>query len=453
MGDFLVSAASFVVALGLLIAIHEYGHYWVARKVGVKVQRFSIGFGKPIWKKVAGEDQTEYVIAAIPLGGYVKMLDERVDEVADHEKHRAFNNKTVWQRIAVTAAGPAFNFVFAVLAYWLVFVTGVQGLKPLVGEVIDASPMAVAGVQKGDLIVAVDGQAVPTLETVRLKLIDAVLEGVAVELQLESDTGSRSVRLDLADIGAAAVDENFLKRLGYTPLRPSIPAVIDSVQDDSPAQLAGLRKGDEIVSIDGQAMSDWMAFAAYVRQKPGESIALAFLRDGTKTVITLVPAVIEAGEQKIGRVGASPMIPPGLFEAFRARQQYSVFDAVGKAMEKTWDMSILTLRMLWKMVVGEASLENISGPLSIASYAGQSAQIGFESFVAFLAIISVSLGVLNLLPVPVLDGGHILYYLIEIVKGGPLSEEAQLFGQKLGLIILGGLMFIAIYNDFQRILG
>lgn len=454
MNGFLYSIVFFVVALGLLIAIHEFGHYWVARKVGVKVLRFSIGFGKPLWQRVGKVDGTEYVIAAIPLGGYVKMLDEREGPVAEEELHRAFNRKPLKSRVAVVAAGPLFNFVFAIFAYFLLFNIGVPGLKPLVDNVEQGSPMYKAGLQHGDEIVAIGSKETPTLEAVRLELVGKVMKGGMVDVAVKHDTGVEEVlSLDVSDTPVDAIQENFLQYLGMTPMRPKLEAVLGELQADGAAKAAGLQSGDKVLTVDDQAIEDWVAWAEYVRERPEQKIQVLIERDGAQMIVPVTPARIELQDTVIGRVGASPEVPEGLFDEFRAIQHYSIIDAIPAAISKTWDMSILTLRMMWKMLSGQASIENLSGPISIAQYAGQTAQIGIIPFLSFLAIVSVSLGVLNLLPVPILDGGHLLYYLVEFFKGSPVSEEAQIVGQKVGIVMIGGLMFLALFNDINRLFG
>lgn len=454
MGTFFYSFLFFVVALSLLIAIHEFGHYWVARKLGVKVLKFSIGFGKPIWRSVRGPDQTEYILAMIPLGGYVKMLDEREEEVAEHEKHRAFNRKPLASRVAVVAAGPAFNFIFAVFAYFLMFNMGVPGIKPLVGDVAQGSPFAIAGFQKGDEILSIEGDSTPTLEVFRLALIENVLANKSVDIKVMRTSGLQAdLRLNLTDTPADSINEGFLQYLGFSPLRPKLPAVIDSLQPDGAAEQAGFQSGDKVLQVDNIVVGDWVEWAEYVRKKPEQTIEVVVERDSTVLTLQVIPARIEIQSGEIGRVGASPQIPEGFFEEFRAVQEFGFFAALPAAIYKTWDMSVLTLRMLWKMLVGEASLENISGPISIAQYAGQTADIGFVAFLSFLAIVSVSLGVLNLLPIPILDGGHLFYYLVEFIKGSPVSENTQVLGQKIGIIMLGGLMFLAVFNDINRLIG
>jgi regulator of sigma E protease len=452
MDSFFYAVVFFVVALGLLIAIHEYGHFWVARKLGIKVQRFSIGFGKPLWTKVSGEDQTEFVLAAIPLGGYVKMLDERIEEVAPEEQHRAFNRQPLSTRFAVVAAGPIANFLFAILAYWLIFVMGIPGMKPLVGDVVADSVFAQAGAQRGDLILSLDDKEMPTLESVRMTLIEGVINQREMSLLVEGeDQVSRQLQLDLSAISVDSIDERFMSHLGFNPLRPDIPARISRVIDGGAAAQAGMLPGDEVIELDGQLIGDWEAWAAYVRARPAKQIEVIVLRDGEQHSLMVTPALIETEAGNMGRVGAAPDIPEGLFDDYRAIQHYSMLAAIPAALVKTWDMSLMTLQMLWKMLVGEASIENISGPLSIANYAGQTAQIGLVAFISFMAIVSVSLGVLNLLPVPILDGGHLMYYVVEFIKGSPVSEEAQLVGQKIGIALLGTLMFFALYNDINRL--
>ncbi len=454
MGTFLYSFLFFVVALSLLIAIHEFGHYWVARKVGVKVLKFSIGFGKPIWRSVRGPDQTEYILAMIPLGGYVKMLDEREEEVAENEIHRAFNRKPLLSRVAVVAAGPAFNFAFAILAYFLMFNMGVPGIKPLVGNIEQGSPFSVAGFQKGDEILSVDGDATPTLESFRLALIENVLANNSVEVNVIRVSGSQKIlTLNLTETPADAITTGFLQYLGFAPLRPNLPAIIDSLLPDGAASQAGFQPGDKVIQVDDTVVEDWIGWAEYVRKRPEQSMEVLVERGPQTLTIEVTPTRIEIQSGDIGRVGASPHVPDDFFADFRSVHEYSFFSAIPAAIYKTWDMSILTLRMLWKMLVGEASLENISGPISIAQYAGQTADIGFVAFLSFLAVVSVSLGVLNLLPIPILDGGHLLYYLAEFIKGSPVSENTQLLGQKIGIIMLGGLMFLAVFNDINRLIG
>ncbi|MDH3325685.1 MAG: RIP metalloprotease RseP [Gammaproteobacteria bacterium] len=452
--DILISVLSFVVALGLLIAIHEFGHFWVARKVGVKVITFSIGFGKPLWTKTFGEDKTQFSISAIPLGGYVKMLDEREGEVEAHELHRAFTQKTLGQRFAVVVAGPVANFVFAIFAYWALFIIGVPGVKPIVDAVEVNSPFAQAGLQQGDQIISIDGKDTPTLESARMALIESIMDQAEVDVIVSQfATSQRTLSLDLTQTPVDAISGNLLQYLGFTQYRPKLPPIIGRVVEGGAGQAAGMLEGDEIILVDGRPMDDWMKWAEYVRTKANKAVDIVIFRDQSEMSLVITPALIETQNGNIGRVGLGPYVPENFYDELRATQRYSLIPGMFASLQKTWDMSILTLQMFWKMLSGQASLENISGPISIAQYAGMSAQIGYISFISFMAIISVSLGVLNLLPVPLLDGGHLMYYTIEFIKGSPVSEAAQIIGQKIGILLLGSLMFLAVMNDITRVIS
>lgn len=456
MSSTLLSIAAFAVAIGVLVTVHEFGHFWVARKMGVKVLRFSIGFGKPLYRKTIGADNTELVIAAIPLGGYVKMLDEREGEVAGDELDRAFNRKSLGARFAIVAAGPVFNFLFAIAAYWLMFVNGVPGLRPVIGEVMPSSYAAQAGFVAGDEILAVDGKPTPSWEAALLGLLDAGLEDqAAFNVTVQRPAGNETVlrvRLDESArlLGTGRVLDNF----GIKPWRPSWPAVVDRVVSGSPGERAGMQAGDRVISAGDIAIDDWGQWVAYVRSRPGERIPVIIERDGTQLDLVVVPEAVRDDGETVGRIGVYVRVPDtGQHATMRVVVRHGLLAALPAAFGKTWDMSTLTLRTLWKMLTGKASVENLSGPISIARYAGQSAAIGFTSFLGFLAIVSISLGVLNLLPIPILDGGHLLYYMIEFFKGSPVSETTQLVGQRIGIFLLLALMSLAFYNDLARLLG
>ena len=454
MNNLLLSVFSFVVALGVLIAVHEFGHFWVARKVGIKVLRFSIGFGKPIYKRTFGEDKTDFVVAAFPVGGYIKMLDEREGPVEEHELHRAFTQKSVWQRFAVVAAGPIFNFIFAIFAYWILYVVGVPGLKPIMDGIQDNSPVAIAGFRNGDVITGIDDKDTPTLQSVRMALIQKVMDKAMVAVKVKRDGNETyTLHLDLSRTPMDAVSGDLFQYLGFAPYRPKLSPVVGRVVKGGAADLAGFQKGDQIISVDGEKFDDWIKWAEYVRSKPDTPLAVTVLRNGVKLNIKVTPARVKTQKGAIGRVGLGPEIPKNFYQGLMATQHYGIFESLANAVSKTWDMSAMTLQMMWKIVSGEASLKNISGPISIAQYAGQTAQIGFTAFIAFMAVISLSLGVLNLLPIPLLDGGHLMYYIVEFIKGSPVSEEGQLVGQKIGIVMLGSLMFLAIFNDINRLLN
>jgi regulator of sigma E protease len=452
MNSVLFSVLAFIVAIGVLVTVHEFGHFWVARRLGVKVLRFSIGFGQPLWKRTFGADNTELVVASIPLGGYVKMLDEREGEVAPEELQRAFNRQPLRTRVAVVAAGPLFNFLFAILAYWMMFVVGVPGMRPLVGGVVPGSYAAMAGIVSGDEIVAVENTPTPTWEATVLALLDASLaesgnvalnvrdpQGAERHLQVQFDTSSELLQ-------AGGVLENF----GLEPWRP--PAVIDRLVAGGAGERAGLLPGDRIVRADDVAISSWEQWVDYVRDRPGQAIRLQVVREAREVALDLVPDSVTEEDKTIGRIGAYVRLPGDEQRAtMRVVVRYGPLQALPEALGKTWGVTTLTLRTLWKMVTGKASVESLSGPISIAQYAGQSAAIGLATFLGFLGIVSVSLGVLNLLPVPVLDGGHLLFYLLELVKGSPVSEAAQLLGQKIGIALLLALMSLAFYNDLVRL--
>lgn len=453
MSGILFSAAAFVLALGVLITVHEFGHFWVARRVGVKVLRFSIGFGKPLWRRRSGPDQTEFVLAAIPLGGYVKMLDEREGEVASAELPRAFNRKPIPQRMAVVVAGPGFNFLFAILAYWALFIHGVPGVKPVLDAPLPDGLAAQSGIEARDLLRSVDGKPTRTWDEAILALLDGALDHKRLVLDVQGADGrERTVYLDLTHAQDLLGRGDLLDHLGLQPWRPVLPAVIDRVVPDGAAARAGLQPGDHILSADGQPIADWDAWVDYVQHRPEQAIEIAVERDGATRTLNVRPDREVIDDGVIGRIGAYVRVPPELGEELRTETRYGPLAALQHSVAKTWDMSVLTLRTLWKMLVGEASLDNISGPISIAQYAGHSASVGLGTFLSFLAIVSISLGVLNLLPVPVLDGGHLMYYLIELLKGSPVSERTEMLGQRIGIALLFALMSLALFNDFSRLL-
>lgn len=445
----------FIVAIGILVTFHEFGHYWVARKTGVKVLRFSVGFGKPLlkWTRRTGKDTIEYVIAAIPLGGYVKMLDEREGEVSTEDRARAFNAQSLSVRSAIVIAGPLFNFILAIFLYWVVFVVGTTVERPLIGEPEAGSLAAQAGFVSGEQVLRIGNTEVDSWNQFRLALIEEGLDNGEVKFQVRDDDGSeRTHLLDLSETHLLKQQGDVVKYLGFTRWWPELPATIGGLTDDGSAKAAGLQENDRVISINDQAIKDWEAMVNIVRAHPGDALVFLVDRDGVQKKITVSPGSKEIDGETIGLIGAWQLIPENLKQKLLTTQQYGVFDAIPRAVEKTWDMSVLTLRVLWKMVTGNASLENISGPITIAKYAGITAQIGVTTFIGFLAIISLSLGVLNLLPVPMLDGGHLLYYLIELVKGSPVSETFEARGQQVGLILLVLLMSIAMFNDIHRLL-
>ena len=452
--SFLISVVAFIVALGILITVHEFGHFWVARRLGVKVLRFSIGFGKPLWQRVAGVDRTEYVIAAIPLGGYVKMLDEAEGEVPAEELARAFNRQRLAVRTAIVVAGPLFNFIFAIFAYWVIYMVGIDGIKPMVGEVPPQTPAAMAGLQKGDLIIEVADRPVATWGGAAMEVINGLLSNNEVALLVRDEQEqTRQLLLAMDDSALLLQDNQMLNNIGLQPWRPILKPVIGRIIDDGPAARAGLTVGDRVISVDGNKIENWSAWVKYLRARPGQRIAVVLDRGGVEQVITLRPEGVESDGGRVGRIGAAVSIPVGEFEHMRAVERYGPARALYIAVIKVKDMSALMLNILGKMVVGKASVENISGPISIAQYAGESAQVGIVPFLSFLALVSISLGVLNLLPVPLLDGGHLLYYAIEAVKGSPLSDAAMMVGQRFGIAALLTLMLLAFYNDLARLIG
>ncbi len=445
---------AFIVAISVLVAVHEFGHFWVARKLGVKVLRFSIGFGKPLWRRTFGPDNTEFVVAALPLGGYVKMLDEREAPVAEHERARAFNYKPLWVRSAVILAGPLFNFLFAVLAFWLMFVSGVPGMKPLLGDIEPASIAAQAGFHEGEEILSIDGVKTLTWDDATMALLDAALarRNTAIEVRTADDRLAERY-IDFSSAADALAKGGLLKNLGFSVWRPKVPAIIDLVVPDKPAERAGLRPGDRVVAVDGEPVKFWHEWVSYVRAHPGQAITVRVLRDGKPVDLQMTPEPVREAGETVGKIGAAVRQPENLRDDLRVVVRYSATDAIGRSIAKTWETSALTVRTLWGMLAGRASVENISGPLSIAQYAGYSASVGLASFLKFLAIVSVSLGVLNLLPVPILDGGHLLYNIIEWVQGKPLSDYAQQIGQQIGILFLLLLMSIAFFNDLSRLFG
>ena len=443
---------AFVVAISVLVAVHEFGHFWVARRLGIKVLRFSIGFGSPLWRR-DGRDGTEYWISAIPLGGYVKMLDEREGDVPPEDLPRCFNRQSPQRRIAVLFAGPAFNFLFALVAYWAMFVAGVPAVKPVVGDIAAGSPAAEAGLAPGDRIVAINGVATETLMDAQLELLGAMVPAGRAALTVEDAAGDRrELRLAYAgDTHALTEPGAMMPELGIAPWRPRIPAVIGELLPEGTAAAAGLEAGDRIVSAAGEPVEDWAGWVDFVRARPGETVGVLIERAGTPQRLELFIGAADEEGERVGRIGAAPQVSAELWDPVRTEQRYGPLQAVGKAAEETWRMSALTVTMMARMVMGQVSVKNISGPINIAQAAGFTAAAGLTAFASFLAIVSISLGIINLLPIPMLDGGQIVYQCVELAKGSPVSERAQLIGQQVGIALLLMLMSFAFYNDIMRI--
>lgn len=443
---------AFIVAIGVLVAVHEYGHFWMARRVGIRVLRFSIGFGRPLWSRRAA-DGTEYAISAIPLGGYVKLLDEREGPVPTEHLDAAYNRKPVWQRILVLLAGPCANFLFAVAAYWVLFVAGVPALKPVVGEVVPGSVAARAGIGSGDEIVSVGSRETPTREAAVLAILDRLMSGETITVRVRGADGvgrDAALRID-GDTRALTEPGALMPGLGFDFWYPVVPARVGRVLPGSPAERAGLREGDELLAVDGTPVADFPELVGLVQPNAGRTLVFTVERAGEQLEVPIEVEGQREGELLVGRIGVQPDSGTPIPEEMRARERYGAVAALGRATAKTWDMSALTVRMLWNVAVGDVSVKNLSGPINIAEYAGFSARQGILSFLSFLAVVSVSLFVLNLLPIPILDGGQIVYQLAELAKGSPLSERAQAVGQQIGLLLLLVLMSFAFYNDLSRL--
>ncbi|MEH5627640.1 sigma E protease regulator RseP [Citrobacter freundii] len=442
--------AAFIVALGVLITVHEFGHFWVARRCGVRVERFSIGFGKALWRRT-DKLGTEYVIALIPLGGYVKMLDERAESVAPELRHYAFNNKTVGQRAAIIAAGPIANFLFAIFAYWLVFIIGVPGVRPVVGEITPNSIAAQAQIQPGTELKAVDGIETPDWDAVRLQLVAKIGdEHTTLSVAQFGSNQRQDKTLDLRQWAFEPDKEDPVSSLGIRPRGPQIEPVLSEVQVNSAASKAGLQAGDRIVKVNGQPLTQWMTFVTLVRDNPDKPLALDIERQGSSLSLTLTPDSKQVNGKAEGFAGVVPKVIP-LPDEYKTVRQYGPFSAVLEASDKTWQLMKLTVSMLGKLITGDVKLNNLSGPISIAQGAGMSAEFGVIYYLMFLALISVNLGIINLFPLPVLDGGHLLFLAIEKLKGGPVSERVQDFSYRIGSILLVLLMGLALFNDFSRL--
>ena len=454
--EFLIAAAAFIVAIGVLVTVHEFGHFWVARKLGIRVLRFSIGFGPALWKRTLGKDPVEYMVSVLPLGGYVKLLDEREGDVAPEDLPRAFNRQPVWKRIAVLLAGVVFNLLFAIFVYWILFTAGVPTLKPVIGDVAADSPAARAGLKFEDQIVAIAGEPVTTLdETVLLLVRDMVDDGV-INLRVRGvNQPERSASIDVGNRSRELTEPDALfPGLGFDFWRPRVAADIGAFAPDSPAEKAGLRKGDEIVKVDGVAVADFSQLARKIEPAAGRVVNLEVRRDGALLALPVKVGEQVVGERHIGRIGVQPtnrIIDSGRTIAeIQTVQKYGPLESVGAATRETWNKAAFTLRMLGRMFSGDVSIKAMSGPISIAELTGYAARQEWRAYLNVLAVISISLAVINLLPIPILDGGQIVFQLAELVKGTPVSERALMLSQQIGMAMMLIFMTLVFYNDIAR---
>lgn len=464
----MLTLLAFIVTIGVIVTIHEYGHFQVARWCGIKVLKFSIGFGKPLWRKTFGRDKTEFIVAAIPLGGYVKMLDENelkaerkneniVDasqpEYSEADLARAFNRQSVYKRIAVVIAGPSANLLLAILIYWILLLQGVVSVRPIIGQVADNSIAAQANFAPGELIQTIDGETVNTWSDASWALLDAAFENKIVEIKTITDSNERhSHQLNLEGLGNDE-EADILKKIGLDIYRPDVLPIIEQTIPNGVAEKAGLLAGDKVLSIDGEPIKSWNEMVNIVKANPDKELAFIVLRQQEEIMATVTPKSTIENDVKVGKIGAIGKVNQAQLDKILFEQHYSVVSSLGLAIAKTWKTSVFSLKMMWFMVTGKASWKGISGPVTIANIAGESAGLGFAAFAGFIALVSISIGILNLLPIPVLDGGHLMYYMAEIIKGSAVSEKTMLWGQKIGFGILGLLMTLAIFNDINRIIA
>ncbi len=452
MSNFLYYLAAFLVVLGVLIVVHELGHFLVARWCGVKVLRFSFGFGRILWSRQFGRDRTEWAISVFPLGGYVKMLDEREAPVAADEAHRAFNRQGVGARSLIVAAGPLANFVLAILLYWAVFMLGSEELMPILGTPPAGTPAALASIQNGEQVRKIDGEPVATWNDFRWRVLQKAAEQDSAELETIDARDNVAIhRLNLGVLSQAGWEGDGFEQLGLRAYRPELPPVIGKVVLDGPAGRAGLRAGDRILSIDGESTTFWLDLVLKVRESTGREMRFEFDRDGVIAAVHIVPEVISERGKMVGKIGVAVAESTLSQRPLKTFVRYGAIEAGSKALAETWEKTAFSLVMFAKMLTGEVSWKNLSGPVTIADYAGQSARLGIDYYLKFMALVSISLGVLNLLPIPVLDGGHLMYHMLEVVRRRPLSERAMEISQQFGLSVLFVLMAFAFFNDLNRL--
>ena len=452
----MLTIAAFIITLGILVTVHEYGHFQVAKWCGVKVIKFSVGFGKPLWSKKFGPDQTEFVIAAIPLGGYVKMLGEEQladGDCSDADMSRSLNRQSVGKRMAIVLAGPFANLLLAVVLYWVLFMTGTVGIKPFVGNLLENSPAAASKMNAGDLIRKVNGKDVATWQDVRWVLLNETLKEDQVEIQVVNAMGETHLhRLNLLKPPHDEAERDVLERIGLTIYQPSIQARIGEIVKGSAADFASLKSGDLILAVNNSKIVNWDAFVQYIKQHPKQPLELLIQRGSEKVILTAVPDAVNENGKIVGRIGAGVKIDQPEMDRYLVVKHFTIAEALTSSIKKTWETSIFSLKMLGNMLLGNISWKEMSGPVSIASYAGQSAGMGMKVFIGFLALVSISIGILNLLPIPILDGGHFMYYIVEFLTGKPVSETAVAIGQRIGFFILGWMMVLALYNDMNRLI-
>ncbi len=463
----MLTLIAFIITIGVIVTIHEYGHFQVARWCGIKVLRFSIGFGKPIFKKTFGRDNTEFVIAAIPLGGYVKMLDEyelkaeresgadqsALPTYSEADLARAFNRQSVYKRIAVVVAGPLANLLLAILIYWLLILQGVPGIKPIIGEVREGSIAAEARIEHGSTIRAIDGEPIASWSDASWALLNAAVDNQTVRLStLNTEQSRHSHQLNLAGLAQNA-EVDILDQIGITIFRPDIPPVIEKVLSGGAADKATLMAGDKVLAVNGVVTSTWKQVVKFVQKNAGKPLVFQVARGGGIKELTITPAAVKENNRLIGKIGAVARMDQSKLDVLQVKQHYSIAESLVLAVDKTWTTSVFSLKMMWYMVTGQTSWKSISGPVTIASYAGETAGMGLKPFLSFIALVSISIGILNLLPIPVLDGGHLMYYMAEIIKGSAVTEQTMLLGQKVGFGLLGLLMTLAIFNDINRIVA
>lgn len=458
MMDLLWTLAGFIIAVSLLVTVHEYGHFWVARKLGFKVLRFSVGFGPALWKRVGRRDGTEYVFAALPLGGYVKLLDEREGPVPPEDLARSFTRKTPWQRILVLLAGPAFNIIFAILVLWgILWVSGEPQVKPVVGRVVPDSLAARADLRTNDEFRRIEGRDIATHSDVILGLVEAISDDGRVEIEVErpgSGVRNLELRIDDEQVRRALTEPSALLRgLGMRFWTPPVPAEFGKVDAGGPAAIAGLQVGDRVTAIDGESVADFPALVEMISARPNREIVIDYLREGRAAQVSVRSTADLVDGQEVGRIRVATPPPPPWPDELVNHREFGPLESLGVATQRAWDMTVLQAKMFARMLFGQVSLKNLSGPISIAEFAGESAQSGLTEFLGFLIVISLSLGFLNLLPIPILDGGQIVYQLVEWFRGSPIPERVQALGQQVGIALLLMLMGVALFNDFARQLG